>query len=223
MFPKVTIWRKMMPARTNSSRTSTVCPEHREKFYMKSLVKLGVAGLVSIAVLHPAGAQQLSNEGYQTNVNLALLPIAELEFVGGNLLYLLIPPSDSTVPGSGVEFVVTGNADATLIAEPDEFVLVGSQYMGKAVLGAEAVGYKLELRFPDTGAPGSPPNPQLAALPGYIAGPTTPPLTVDLASTQMERTGVLHMEADPNWTPHGGIPLPGIYVGEVTLTLTPSD
>jgi hypothetical protein len=31
------------------------------------------------------------------------------------------------------------------------------------------------------------------------------------------------MEADPNWTPSGGIPLPGLYVGQVTMTLTASD
>ena len=51
------------------------------------------------------------------------------------------------------------------------------------------------------------------------AGPTMPALSVDLTTTGMQRDGEVHMEADPNWTPSGGIPLPGTYTGNVVLTL----
>jgi hypothetical protein len=175
-------------------------------------------------------AQQIQNHIYQTNVTVDVLPFALLAFDSVNpLLYLQIPPGSSTIPSSGVKFIVTGNADATLAAEPDAFVEVqtddGLEHLGKAVLGPEAVGYKLELRFPRASAPlpGSPNTPRYAALPGFEEGPTTPPLTVDLATTGQQRTGEIHMEAHHNWTPSGGLPLPGLYVGQVTLTLTASN
>lgn len=173
------------------------------------------------AMMTPAHAQQIENHIYQTNVTIDVLPYAQLTFDDVDpLLYLEIPPEDSTIPGSGVNFTVTGNANATLVAEPDAFVEVetedGLQYLGKAVLSGEAVGYKLELRFPR--APAS-----AAFLPGDTEGPTEPPLLVDLTTTGYERAGVLHMEAHHNWTPGGGIPLPGLYVGQVTMTLTASN
>lgn len=197
----------------------------------RKVAKIGFAGfgLLFAAAAAPAYAQQLTNQTFQTNVNVGILPVAELTIDGSNLLYLEIPPGASTIPSSGVNFTVTGNADATLVAEPDAFVEVetedGPQHLGKAALGAEVVGYKLELRFPraSTPPPGSPTFPQFAALPGFEEGPTTPPLTVDLATTGQQRTGVIHMEAHHNWTPSGGLPLPGLYVGQVTLTLTASD
>ena len=34
------------------------------------------------------------------------------------------------------------------------------------------------------------------------------------------RDGVIHLEASQDWTGDGGLPLPGVYVGNVTLTLT---
>jgi hypothetical protein len=56
------------------------------------------------------------------------------------------------------------------------------------------------------------------------------PLTIFAARSDVQNyaeasvnSGVLHMEADPNWTPDGAIPLPDTYVGQVTLTLTASD
>lgn len=159
----------------------------------------------------------------ETDVNIAVLPVASLTITGSNLLYLDVPPSGSTVPSSGVSFVVSGTAHATLTAEPNAFMEVASdtpgvdEVVGKAVLNSGAIGYRLELRFPRTGVVGSPAK--TAVLPGYEAGPTTPPLTVNLMSTGGQRSGVLHMESDPAWTPDGGMPLPGVYVGEVVLTL----
>ena len=95
-----------------------------------------------------AHAEALSNSTFLTHVNVEVLPVAELQILGSNLLYLEIPPAGSTIPAAGVNFIVTGNAHATLTAEPDAFMQVGSQYLGKATLGSESVGYKVELRFP---------------------------------------------------------------------------
>ncbi len=184
------------------------------------IMLIGLLTLGAVAWLASSSqAQQLTNASYQTNVNVAVLPFADLAFIGPNLLYLQIPPPGSTVPSTGVTFVVSGNASATLIAEPTEFITVpGEGIMGKAVLNSGSVGYKVELRFPRLGAPGSPIA--IAALPGYAAGPTTPPLTVNLVPTGMSREGRIHMESDPTWTTDGGIPLPGLYVGQILLTLT---
>ncbi len=79
-------------------------------------------------------------------------------------------------------------------------------------------GYNVELRFPAQGMIGSPR--QYATLPGYTAAPTTPALTVDLSSTGQERDGVIHIESDPDRTERGGLPSPGLYTGEIILTLT---
>ncbi len=197
---------------------------------MKKFIVAGImAGVVPIGGSGLLHAQQISEDQFLTNVSIDIVPFAQLNFQGGNLLYLLIPPPGSTAPSSGVNFVVTGNADATLVAEPDDFVLVntqdeGQQHLGRAVLNGNSVGYRLELRFPRSGVGGGNPQfPAFAGLPGFEEGPTVPPLTVDLTSTGNSRTGVLHMETNPNWTPGGGIPLPGIYVGNVTLTLTASN
>lgn len=176
---------------------------------------------VSVAAAGQSSAQQISNHAYQQPIDLTVLPVATLQIIGNNVLHLDIPPAGSTIPASGVDFRVIGNAHATLTAEPDAFMVVGGQYLGKASMGAESVGYKVELRFPKTGAVGSPI--QYAALPGYEAGPTVPALSVDLTTTGMQRDGQVHMEADPNWTPSGGIPLPGTYTGNVVLTLTASN
>lgn len=181
--------------------------------------RLCAAVAAVLAVSGQVHAQQLTPESYQTNVNLNVLPVAELVFTASNLLYLKIPPPGSTIPSSGVKFVVTGNASATLTAEPSSFLAVpGEGHLGKAVLNGEEIGYKIELRFPSLGVIGSPP--QYASLPLYAPGPTVPPLSANLMMTGGARQGVLHLEASPEWTASGGIPLPGIYVGEVTLTLT---
>ena len=197
---------------------------------MKKMLKTGLtAGVIAAGAVGQLQAQQISEDQFQTNVSVQIIPFAELNFQAGNLLYLLIPPPGSTAPSSGVNFTVTGNADATLVAEPDDFIYVttqdeGPQHLGRAVLNGNSVGYRLDLRFPRGGvAGGSPSGIRTAALPGFEEGPTTPPLTVDLTTTSNQRTGVLHMETHPNWTPGGGIPLPGIYVGLVTLTLTASN
>lgn len=175
------------------------------------------AALLAALPMSAAKAEQVSSNIYRTNVEVVVEPFAYLEFVGSNLLHLEVPPSGSTAPSSGVRFVVTGNAIATVTAEPTDFMQVdGEGYVGRATLGTEGIGYKLEVRFPRLGASGSPV--QIAGLPGFEAAPTTP-LSVDLTLTGMQREGEIHMETDPYWTPHGGIPLPGTYTGSVTLTL----
>lgn len=164
-------------------------------------------------------AQQISNQQYQTNVTVDVLPFASLEFISSPLLALTIPPAVSTIPARGVSFRVVGNATAIMTAEPSAFIdIPGEGIMGRADLNDGSVGYKLELRFPSTGAPQSPI--QGSFLPGYTEGPTEPPRSVDLTITGGQRVGVLHMEASHQWTLDGGLPLPGVYLGDVTLTLT---
>lgn len=155
---------------------------------------------------------------FDTTINLLVEPFGVLELLDPALLALTIPPPGSTVPSLGVRFRVTGNAAAIMTAEPDDFMEVPSEgFVGKAILGAGSVGYKLELRFPRTGVPGSPV--QIAVLPGFEPA-ATPPLEVNLTLTGGVREGVVHMETSPDWTETGALPLPGVYVGEVILTLT---
>jgi hypothetical protein len=188
--------------------------QYREILAQFLLIGLGVVGVTGVS----AQAQQLTPAIYLTNVNIDVLPVADLAIIGSNLLYLKVPPAGSTIPASGVKFVVSGNASATLTAEPNAFMMVtGVGNMGKAVLNGEEVGYKIDLRFPSGGVVGSPP--QYAGLPLFQEGPTTPPLSVDLMATGGAREGEIHMEAHPNWTSTGAIPLPGLYVGQVILTL----
>ncbi len=171
--------------------------------------------LLLAALSGPAAAADTAEA--ETVINIEVSPVAYLEFLDPALLALTIPPPGSTVPSNGVRFRVTGNAMASLSAEPDAFIDVpGEGFMGKAVLGAGSVGYKIELRFPRTGAPGSPV--QVGVLPGFEPGPT-PQLEVNLTLTGGQREGVIHMETNQIWTVDGGIPLPGIYVGQVILTL----
>lgn len=177
---------------------------------------ISVALGASVAFVLPAAAE---TDSHQVGVNIEVAPIAYLVFENDPLLYLEIPPPDSTVPSNGVFFKVIGNALATLTAEPDAFINVpGEGYMGKAVLSTSSVGYKLELRFPRIGVIGSPV--QISVLPGFEEGPTTPANPVNLLLTGGERQGVLHMETSQEWTADGSFPLAGIHVGEVILTLT---
>jgi hypothetical protein len=189
------------------------------KDYLKLLPGVLLAGVLQGWV--PAAlAGQVDNHTFETNVNVAVLPFAELSIVGSNVLSLTIPPAGSTIPSSGVKFLVMGNASATMTAAPSDFIQIGSQFLGKAVKGSDQIGYNLELRFPSVGAPGSPKA--AAGLPGFEAAPSYPPLTVNLATTGNQRAGEIHLEADPNWTPSGGIPMPGTYLGQIVLTLVAS-
>ncbi len=169
-------------------------------------------------------AGQLDAQNFQAEVEIQVAPVATIEIVGTPLLYLRVPPPGSTIPSHGVSFRIEGNASATVVAEPDSFVLVptddapSGEYLGNAVLNGNSVGYKLRLDFPVSGVVGSPA--QFAGLPGYTGGPTEPPLTVNLMLTGGVRNGRIHMESNEHWTPSGGIPLPGIYVGGVTLTVS---
>ncbi len=185
-------------------------------------------GLLAAAVFGLLGgnasAQQIDNQTFQASVNVAVLPIAEIQILGTPLLFLSVPPSTSTIPSNGVNFRVTGNASATMTAEPSDFILVPTdeyplgEQMGRALLNGNSLGYRLRLDFPSSGVVGSPV--QFAGLPGYTAGPTEPPLSVNLQLTSGARNGRIHLEASHHWTPDGALPLPGVYSGNVTLTVT---
>lgn len=189
-------------------------------------IRVFTTGILTVASfsLLPASAQQISTSEFVTTVNITVVPFASLEFVDPNpLLYLEVPPPGSTIPSTGVAFTITGNSSATLSAEPNSFMQIpASQYffslpsdphLGRATQAGEDIAYDLELRFP---VPGS-----NAGLPLTTAGPAVSPL-VDIAGQGGAVGGVLHLIADPNWTAGGGLALPGLYEGEIILTLTAS-
>lgn len=189
----------------------------------RGILKLATVSATAILLACGTALSQPTGSD-ETLVNVSVQPTVQLEFLSSPLLYLAVPPASSTIPSAGVNFRVTGNASATMVAEPDDFVLVSTpeypsgEHMGRATLNGNSVGYRLRLDFPSQGVVGSPV--QFAGLPGYAAGPTEAPLTVNLMLTSGTRNGRIHLEASHQWTPSGGLPLPGIYVGEVVLTVT---
>lgn len=175
-----------------------------------------IAGLISATAF--AFAAAATEDQTEVDVTITVVPFATLEFIGNPLLYLAVPPPGSTVPSNGVDFLVIGNASVSVSAEPNEFITIP----GQGVLArarrpdGESVGYNIELRFPRLGVLGSPAN--IAALPNFTEGPAVSPV-VDLTLTANEREGRLHMEASEMWTEAGGLALPGLYEGEIILTL----
>lgn len=172
----------------------------------------------------PAAAQQINPSAFETTVNINVVPFASLTFNDPNpLLYLEVPPPGSTVPSTGVEFTVIGNSSATLSAEPDLFMQIPASqfvgvffdpYLGRATQGGEEIAYDIELRFPIPG-----PN---SGLPLSTQGPAISPLVDIVGAPGGAVGGVLHLIANPNWTAGGGLALPGLYEGEIILTLTAS-
>jgi hypothetical protein len=196
-----------------------VCKRRRSILGLLLAGGLALAGAMSTAPAQPTDTDQV-------NINIEVLPIAEIEILGSGLLYLLVPPPGSTIPSAGVDFIVRGNAKATVTAEPDAFMFVpGQGYIGQALLppdDVEELGYRLELMFPSTFVLGADPSgTQTVGMPG--SGPPgmgTPPLSANLQTSSGERDGSVHLIASQHWTADGSFPLPGIYVGSVTLTLT---
>lgn len=192
----------------------------------KTRIKAFAAGILAATFLiaPPASAQQISPSEFVTTVNITVSPYAMLEFNDPNpLLYLEVPPPGSTIPSNGVGFTVIGNASATLSAEPDAFMQVPTaQYpfinfdpwLGRATHAGQHIGYNIELIFPVF--PSS-----IRGLPLDQAGPAVSPL-VNVAGSGGAVGGVLHLIANPNWTAGGGMALPGLYEGEIILTLTAS-
>ena len=181
---------------------------------------LGAGVLLASGIGAPALATDPGS--VEVPVNVVVSPFASLTFLDPVLLKLDIPPPGSTFPANGVRFRVTGNAAASLSATPDDFIWIPSEngYLGKAVLNSGTVGYKIDLLFPSIGITSPVSSPvQISTLPGSTAS-GTPPLSVNLTLTGGVRDGVIHLEASQDWTADGGLPLPGVYVGNVTLTLT---
>lgn len=177
---------------------------------------LAATGFLSLpAVAQQAGASET------VTVNIEVVPFATLEFTDPNpLLYLEVPPPGSTIPSAGVEFTVIGNSMATLSAEPDSFMQVPAAlypgisfdpHLGRAVQSGQEIAYDIELRFPIPG-----PN---TGLPLNAPGAAVSP-QVDIAAAGGSVGGVLHLIANPNWTTGGQMALPGLYEGEIILTLT---
>ena len=191
---------------------------------MKRISNIKVAcsgGLVAAGFLMLSATAQQASASETVTVNINVLPRATLEFTDPDpLLYLLVPPAGSTIPSAGVEFTVTGNSMATLSAEPDSFMQIPAAqypvvsfdpYLGRAIQSGQEIGYDLELRFPIPG-----PNTGLPLTsPGAAVSPQE-----DIAGAGGAVGGVLHLIANPNWTSDGGMALPGLYEGEIILTLT---
>lgn len=185
-------------------------------------VAVCVSAMICLAAL-PASAQQISSSEFVTTVHITVSPFATLEFNDPNpLLYLEVPPPGSTIPSTGVEFTVIGNASAALSAEPNAFMQVTSltykgvsnPFMGVAIHVGDEIGYDLQLQFY------SPVN-SFSGLPLVQVGPAVSPL-MNIAGNGGSVSGVLHLIAHPNWTAGGGLALPGLYEGEIILTLTAS-
>jgi hypothetical protein len=87
-------------------------------------------------------------------------------------------------------------------------------FLGRAVNSGQEIGYDLELRFPVSPL-------AVNVLPQNAAGPAVSPL-VDIAGAGGSVGGTLHLIANPNYTSDGGLALPGLYQGEIILTLTAS-
>lgn len=193
-----------------------------KKMAVKRKLCAALLGWLAFLVMIP-GARAASGQG-QAHVDVTIVPFASLHFLTPNTLALSVPPSKSTVNTSGaVQFVVDGNAKATLSAAPSQYVYVSPTpggeggWMGKAVQSGHSVGYQVQLTFPKDGVAGSPKA--IAGMPlSEEAG--TPPLSVDLPLTGGERAGTLDLLANANWTEDGGLPPSGVYVGQVILTLT---
>ena len=190
---------------------------------MTEIRVLSAVALVATSFLAlPAHAQQAGASDI-VNVNINVMPFAMLEFDDPDpLLYLEVPPPDSTLPATGVGFTVIGNSNATLSAEPDAFMQIPAAnysvsvpydpHLGRAEQGGQFIGYDIELRFPANSINGLPLENEGAAE----SGP------VDIIGAGGAVGGVLHLIADPNYTSDGGLALPGLYEGEIILTLTAS-
>jgi hypothetical protein len=185
---------------------------------------LGALAVALAAGAGQADAAQPQAQG-QAHVDVNIQPFASLHFLTPNALELTVPPSKSTINTSGaVQFVVDGNARATLTAAPSQFLYVTPQpggeggWMGEAANNGHYVGYQVQLTFPSNGVMGSPKA--IAAMPLSEPAGTTPALSVYLPLTAGQRPGTVDLLANANWTADGGLPLPGAYVGQIILTLT---
>ena len=207
------------------SPVSAGCEGARVPFDRLRTGLAAVGACACIAVAAPAGAQQITPSEFVTTVNITVVPIAGLEFFDPNpLLFLTVPPPGSTIPAAGVAFTVIGNASASLSAEPASFLqvpgsvlfppLLGTAHLGRATQSGQEIGYNLELTFPAFGVPSR-------RLPVLTQGPAVSDV-VNIIGAGGEVPGTLDLIANPNWTPTGGLPLPGLYEGEIILTLSPS-
>lgn len=124
---------------------------------------------------------------------------------------------------SRLDFVVAGNVKVAITAEPSEFLrLGGGRYLGMASHGPEAIGYDIVVQFPNSGRGGYA-RAASATLPGSAPGPTTPPLGVNLLAAGLQQAGTLFLVTNRDWSTTEGIPLPGSYVGQLTLTIAPDN
>jgi hypothetical protein len=187
----------------------------KEGVSQRSLIALVALLACSLGLIHPMSA---SATQAVIQVTIEVEPYAEINFPEATettnpLLSLSIPPPTSTIPSMGTPFTVKGNASASVVATPDAWLFVGgeNQYFGKAVMGAEELGYNLIVEFP--------------TLLGWNAltgndGEGTAPFPVNVSSGPVQ--GMVHLLANHTWTADGTWPLPGTYTAVVTVVVTGS-
>jgi hypothetical protein len=164
----------------------------------------------------------LGNANGATVVTISVVPFAFVDFPPGepNMFVRVGVDGFGTYAGTkGTTFTVSGNANATLQAVPHEFMTSPSTTgaIGQAEKGADLIGYRMTLRFPNTFVTGSPV--QTATLPG-TEDPTSPPLTVDMTLTSGVREGRILLQSNPTWTPTGATAPLGDYTVTVDLLVT---
>lgn len=169
----------------------------------------------------PVAAQQ-NGTSKPIDVVITNPPVAEFIFDDADhpSLYLEIPPAGATEGSTAVKFSVTGDSDATLSAEPREFMEVpGTQvdqfvssnaYLGRATRGSHEIGYNVILSFPFNDGSRS------------LSLTAADPVTSQQVDVSHGTVGGIHIESDPFWTTDGKPAHPGEYDGEIILTLTGS-
>lgn len=191
---------------------------NRNQSYLVGLfsIALCLGSTQAMAVTNPWSPDQTT-----VPVEVEVLPMASIDFPDGTGgLHLYVPPATSTLPSSGVRFVVQGNATAWVTAAPDQFLFVNpyvvgnttfpGRYLGRAVIGSGAeIGYNLQVEFPLL---------EYRALPGTNGGGTSAN-PVNMPSYGGEVTGYLHLIASHRWTPNGSMPPVGDYTGNIVVTL----
>lgn len=145
---------------------------------------------------------------------LAAPPFAILQ-LSRNMIALPFPSIGGVAQSVSLDFVVVGNARATLTAEPAESFTVNGKVLGRAENGAEAIGFDVILEFQE----GKKKRKDEHKRRGSVAAPITSS-TADLIASGLESKGTISLVTDPKWALNGGMPLPGNYVGEIILTLT---
>ena len=130
-----------------------------------------------------------------------------------------------------LRFALVGNIPVSMRAEPDVRITIDGRELGRANRGGEAVGYDIALKF--GWKHGWKRSEFVASGPGATLPSSVLMNGVDEARYWHSASGAagdflensllgeLVVTTDSAWAANGGLPLPGDYDGQVTITLTP--